>query len=62
MACDFPFTLGIYVIEVNIVCHNLWVLDTSCGSHICLICRAYGMVGSSPRESSTYEWVMVQEL
>ena len=36
VACDAPSSLGIYVIEVNIVSHdNLWVLDTGCGSHIC---------------------------
>ena len=36
VACDAPTLSGIYVIEVNTVSYgNLWVLDTSCGSHIC---------------------------
>ena len=31
-----PSTSNMFVIEVNTVSHdNLWVLDTSCGSHIC---------------------------
>ena len=35
-ASDAPSTLGMFVIEVNIVSHNnQWVLDTGCGSHIC---------------------------
>ena len=37
VACDAPTPLGIYVIEVNTVSYgNLWVLDTGCGSHICI--------------------------
>ena len=36
VACDAPLSLGIYVIEVNIVSRdNLWLLDTDCGLHIC---------------------------
>ena len=35
-ALDAPSTLGMFVIEVNIVSNsNQWVLDTSCGSYIC---------------------------
>ena len=35
-ASDAPSTSGMFIIEVNIVSHdNLWVLDTSCDSHIC---------------------------
>ena len=35
VACDAPSSLGIYVIMVNIVSFfNIWVCDTSCGSHI----------------------------
>ena len=35
VVCDVPSTLGIYVIEVNIVSlDNIWVYDTSCGSYI----------------------------
>ena len=29
-------TLGIYVIEVNLSTSASWVLDTGCGSHICV--------------------------
>ena len=36
LACGAPLSLGIYVIEVNIVSRdNLWVLDIDCGSHLC---------------------------
>ena len=35
VACDAPSSLGIYVIKVNTVFpKNIWVYDTSCGSHI----------------------------
>ena len=35
MACDSPYSLGIYVIMLNIVSlYNIWVCDTSCGSYI----------------------------
>ena len=35
MACDAPSSSGIYVIKVNTVFpNNIWVFDTSCGSHI----------------------------
>ncbi|KAJ8761575.1 hypothetical protein K2173_004351 [Erythroxylum novogranatense] len=35
-ASDASTTSGMYVIEVNTVSdHNIWVFDTSCGSHIC---------------------------
>ena len=35
-ASDAPSTSSMFVIEVNIVSlNNQWVLDTSCGSHIC---------------------------
>ena len=29
-------TLGIFVIEVNLSTSTSWILDTGCGSHICL--------------------------
>ena len=29
-------TLGIYVIKVNLSTSSSWVLDTGCGSHICV--------------------------
>ena len=29
-------TLGIYVIEINLCTSASWVLDTGCGSHICV--------------------------
>ena len=36
VACDAPTSSGFYVIEINTVSHgNVWVLDTSCSSHIC---------------------------
>ena len=35
-ALDAPSTSGMFIIEVNTVSnYNQWVLDSSCGSHIC---------------------------
>ena len=35
VACDSPFSSGIYVIMLNTVSlYNIWVCDTSCGSYI----------------------------
>ena len=41
MACDAPSSSCIYVIKVNIVSlDNIWVYDTSCGSHIWIDMRS----------------------
>ena len=37
-ASNASFTLGMFFSEVNTISHNnQWVLDTSCGSHICTV-------------------------
>ncbi|XP_052885251.1 uncharacterized protein LOC128293778 [Gossypium arboreum] len=53
--------LGIYVIDINLSTTTFWVLDTSCGSHICTSDRDYKGVGLWLEEMWTHELEMEQE-
>ncbi|KAG8501203.1 hypothetical protein CXB51_003328 [Gossypium anomalum] len=56
------FASGIYVIDINLSTTISWVLDTSCGSHICTSVQGLQRSRTLAREMWTYELEMEQEL